>query len=286
MLWWLLGVVGLVVSGWGVVSTYRTLHPKPRPFPAPHALPVVRTVRVVSHEGKVFELWVFESRTPRGVILACHGYHANRLQLVELAERFCQRGYTVVIFDLRGHGTRRGPCTFGVYDVQDLGVILRWLHGQPDLDQLPLGMFGLSLGGAIACQAVTRYPELRALAVDSTYARLFPIVAQAIRKQYHLPAMPWAWITWACVQLVLRRRLSRLDPVVLAVGIQRPLLLIHGTEDQSVPVDHARALYARWQGYKEQWIKAGVGHVGMYAHDPEGYCERIISFFDRWLRPL
>jgi len=285
VVWWLLGVVGLGVSGWGVLSTYRMLHPRPRPLTIPQSLPPVRTVSLVSRGREPFELWVLHADQPRGVIVACHGYHVHRLQLIERAQGLCQRGYTVLLFDLHGHGSRRGACTFGVRDVEDIGVILHWLKQQPELASLPVGVFGLSLGGAIACQAAARFSEVRALVVDSMYARLFPIMADAIRRLYHLPALPWAWVTWLGVQVALGRRLSRVDPLVLASQIRRPILIIHGAGDESVPVEHARALYARWQGPKAQWIEPTVGHVGMSAADLAGYCDRVAGFFDQWLTP-
>jgi len=220
---------------------------------------------------------------PHGVVVACHGYRANRLQLLEIAQRLSQRGYVVLLFDLRGHGTRRGACSFGLRDVKDIGLILDWVKRQPSLASLPVGLFGLSLGGAIACQAAVRYPDVRAIAADAMYARLFPILARAIRREYHLPAIPGAWMTWLGVQIALRRRLSSVDPVVLASRLHCPILLMHGAEDESVPVEDAQALYAAWQGPKDQWIEPAVGHVGMYAYDPAGYCDRVATFFDRWL---
>ena len=283
MIPWLLGFMGLGVSGWGVLSTYRMLHPEARPIPAPSSLPPVSIVSLTSHEGKPFDVWVLDAREPRGVVVACHGYHANRLQLIEIADGLHQRGYTVIAFDLRGHGMRHEACTFGVNEVRDIGVILAWLRQQPRLASLPVGLYGLSLGGAIACQAAARYPVFGALVLDSTYARLFPILARAITTQYHLPAIPWAWITWLGAQVALRRCLSRLDPVVLARHSSVPLLLIHGAQDETVPLEHAHALSASWRGPKDQWIEPQAAHAGTSAINLHGYCDRVARFFDQWL---
>lgn len=218
-------------------------------------------------------------------MVACHGYRANWLQLIDIGEGLRQRGYSTILFNLRGHGTRSGPCTFGSRDADDLDVVLAWIRQQPALAAHRVGLLGLSMGGAIACQTAARYPAAGAVVLDSTYARLFPLVAGAIRRDYHLPAMPWAWLTWTGVQLSLRRRLSRLDPDAVAPRCRQPVFVIHGTADQTVPVEHAHALLGRWQGPTESWLESQVGHVGTYMVRPTDYCNRVADFFDRWLNP-
>lgn len=280
---WLLAGLGLAIIGWGALSTRRTLHPVTKSFPVPDPFPRHRRVALTDAESASFDLWVFEAELPRGVVVACHGYHASRLQLVELADRLRRRGYTVIVFDLRGHDARPGRCTFGVEEVGDLAAILQWVRRQPDLGRLPAGLLGFSLGGAIACQAAVRMPEIRALVLDSTYARLFPVLVRTIRRDYHLPAVPWVWITWAGLQLALGRRLAPRDPLAVAATCAQPALIIHGAQDAAVPVRDAHALFAQWQGPKALWIEPQAAHVGAFAVDPTVYTQRVAEFFDRWL---
>ena len=128
-----------------------------------------------------------------------------------------------------------------------------------------------------------QYPEVGALVLDSTYARFFPMVARAIRKQYPLPTPVWVWLTWWGTQARLGARLARRDPVRLAASIATPVLLILGAEDQTVPLEQGRALYDQWRGPKTQWIDPHAAHVRAFANDPAGYCARVADFFDRWL---
>ena len=280
---WLLGTAGCGLLGWSVLSTRRMLYPKARALTIPHPFPSVNTTQLISRDGASFDIHLLEARPTRGVIVACHGYHANWLQLIEIGRGLCQRGYSMITFNLRGHGTRPGPCTFGIRESGDLDALLTWTQQQPALARHPVGMLGLSLGGAIVCQAAARHPTVGAIVLDSTYARLFPVVAGVIRRTYHFPKIPWAWLTWAGVQVALHRRLSSVDPQVVATRCRQPLLAIHGTADHTVPVEHARKLVASWRGPTEQWLEPGAGHVGIYTAHPADYCHRVADFFDRWL---
>lgn len=259
------------------------LRPVLRVLPSPEPFPSVTPLSLISHDGTPFEAWLFGASQPRGLVLACHGYHANWLQLIGIADGLRRRGYAVIAMNLRGHGDRPAPCTFGVRDREDLETILEWRSAQAALAGLPVGVVGWSLGGAVVCQLAARQRQVKALALDSTFARLFPIAAQVVKLRYHLPVVPFAWITWAAVQLALRSDLSKLDPLRAAPAVQAPLLWIHGQQDKVVPAGQGEELFAAWAGPKERWSDPTAGHVGTYALEPEEYVNRLTQFFDRWL---
>jgi pimeloyl-ACP methyl ester carboxylesterase len=137
------------------------------------------------------------------------------------------------------------------------------------------------MGGAVMCQVAARRSDVRAVIVDSLYSRFFPILQRSIQDRYHLPAFPWSWFTWWCVQLGLGRRLSALDPGVLAPRLHQPLLAIQGGQDLRVLPSLAQEFYDRWAGSKERWFDSSGGHVGMLAKDPERYCARVDDFLTR-----
>lgn len=279
----LLELVGVLALGWTVSSVARMLHPKAK-LPADLTPPSgVRAEDLHTAQGAVLPVWIYEALAPRGILVACHGYYANQRQLQGMAEGLRRRGYTIVTSSWRGHGSRGGRTTFGRQEVPDLLGVLEWVRAQPAWAVLPLGLIGWSFGGAMACQAAVLRCDVRALITDSSYARLFPLVANVIRRDYHLPAIPFAYLTWWGAQLAVGRRLGRRDPVALAAAARQALFLIHGTADASVPLSHAEALYAAWGGPKEQWLLPGVAHVGAFEAQPDVYCGRIARFCDAWL---
>ena len=266
---------------WSIFSARQVLYPERRLIPAPHPLPSYAAHDVTMPDGTCLDVWILERPSPRARILVCHGYYANRCQVLALAHGLRQRGYEVVLFELRGHGSRPGPCTLGVRECEDALGILQWARTRDPSAPLPIGMLGFSMGAAVACQVTARAPAVKALIADSLYSRFFPILKRAIWGRYHLSEAPWAWLTWWAVQLALHRRLTPLDPAALAPRLHQPLLVIQGGDDQQVIPPFGEEFYQRWAGPKERWVKPDVGHVGMFAHDPEEYCDRVARFFDR-----
>ena len=242
------------------------------------------TGTLTASDGARFDAWLLSpSDVPRGRILLCHGFYANRSQVWDIAERLRRCGYEALLFELRGHGERPGPCTLGVRETDDALTVLRWAAAREGMAGVPTGVLGLSMGAAVACQTAARAPEVRAVVADSPYSRLFPVLRRALTEQYRLPGVPWAWLTWWGVQCAVGTRLAPRDPVVLAPRLRQPLLAIVGGEDRRVPPQLSQEFYERWAGPKERWYEPAVAHVGMFASHPEEYGRRVADFFSRTL---
>ena len=284
MVWWFLGFVLLSLVSWGACSTRRILYPQRRLLQSPNPLPSYTTHDITAPDGARFDVWMLETSSPRARLLLCHGYYANHHQVLGLAEGLRRRGYEALLFEMRGHGSRPGPCTFGVREAGDAVTVLEWAKTAGGGGALPVGVLGLSMGAAVACQAALRYPDIRAVVVDSIYSHLFPVLTRVIWRQYHLPAIPWAWLTWWSTQLALGRRLAPADPAALAPRLRQPLFAIQGGEDRRVVPLLGREFYQRWAGPKQRWFEPHVVHVGMFASHPKEYCDRVADFFDETLR--
>jgi fermentation-respiration switch protein FrsA (DUF1100 family) len=63
----------------------------------------------------------------------------------------------------------------------------------------------------------------------------------------------------------------------------RPVFIIQGLADGSIPAGSAQRLYDAAGEPRLLWLETGIGHMGMYPADPEGYESRVIGFFDTYL---
>jgi alpha-beta hydrolase superfamily lysophospholipase len=264
-----------------VFSARRVLYPERRLLAPPQPRSSYTTHRLFAADGSAFEVWRVPAAVPRARLMLVHGYYANRDQVLGIAAGLAPRGYESLLFELRGHGTRPGPCTLGWRETEDVGVVLGWLRTR-ERAGLPVGVVGLSMGGVVACQAAGRYPQIRAVVLDSVYARFFPVLRRSIRRQYHLPA-PWAWLTGLGASIALRMPLNRMDPLRVAATLRQPLLFIQGGEDRHAAAADAEALFERWAGPKERWLEPHAAHAGVFTLDPQQYSERVAAFLERAL---
>ena len=276
--------MGLALVGWGIFSAREILYPERSTAPPPHPLPTYTTHLLQTPGAYPLNVWRLEVPAPRARLLIFHGYHANRYQVLGIAAALRERGYESLLFELRGHGDRPGPCTFGLKEADDADAVLQWLRDTTPGEWVPMGVLGLSMGAALACQVAWRHAEVQAVVADSVYSRFYPIVRFSIQRRYRLPAWPWAWVTWCGVRIALRRRTRWLNPLALAPQLRQPLLAIQGGHDDVVPSSESDAFYQRWGGPKERWFEPAAAHVEAFTLNPQTYTNRVAEFFDRTLR--
>ena len=274
----------LAALGWMAVSARAAAYPDAHPAADadPAVTPDLSTLR--SRDGAPFRLWVLRPPAPpRARLLLIHGYHADHRQVLALAARLRDQGYEAALFELRGHGGRPGPYTFGVRELDDADAVLAWGREQDGPRPLPAAVIGFSAGAALACQIAARHPEVQAVVLDSVSPRLRLAIRREVRLRYRLPPALLAWLTWWAVQARLRTRLARRDPLALAARLRQPALVIAGGADRRVDEAESRAFYERWAGPKTWWWDPAAGHVSLFAKDPAAYTARVAAFLDQAL---
>jgi lysophospholipase len=141
-------------------------------------------------DGLRLYTWHREHPEARAQIFISHGYAESTLKYRELAFTFYEQGYSVYVWDHRGHGwsDRIGPQKHSVDVVRfsdysdDLDLVLTRLPRKKDL---PIFLFGHSMGGAIAIDFMQKNPHRIQAAVLSS-----PLLLP------HLRGLPVSLVTW------------------------------------------------------------------------------------------
>ena len=254
----------------------------------PDATPAVygiqyEDVGLVTEDGLHLVAWYVPSANGATIVMI-HGLHGQRGGDLELARDLVARGYGLFLPDLRAHGESEGTTTsLGLYEVRDIRAAVNYLKGRSDVDPERLGVYGASLGGSVAIMSAAELPELKAVAVDSSFASLAWLVQNQFSKLEGVP-------TWlGPVVLAMGGLQARMNPADVApvdrIGriSPRPVLIMHGDLDEKFLPDNARLLASAAGEPKELWIGPGVRHTRLYATDPAAYVERVAGFFDRAL---
>jgi len=66
--------------------------------------------------------------------------------------------------------------------------------------------------------------------------------------------------------------------------IDIPILIIHGDDDIVVPLNDAYEIYDRAKGPKFLWVVEETGHIRAYSTHKEEYEEKVVKFFDEYLK--
>jgi fermentation-respiration switch protein FrsA (DUF1100 family) len=228
--------------------------------------------------------WLPRPETDR-VIIGCTGYRGSKWHLIGIGTALWRAGFNVLLFDYYGHGSDLGRrISLGYHEVNDFLAALD--YSEQRIPNPRVGVFGFSMGGAIAIMGVAMRKEVRALVADSPFTRHADVIADNVRSILRLPGKPVARLADYFLPRVAGYRHADVEPINhIADVAPRPLLLIHGSDDQIVPLHHAYENFAAAQEPKELWIGQGAIHCGTYFLDRRAYCERITRFFEVAIGP-
>ena len=243
------------------------------------------TVHFLATDGAQLEGWILPSHPIRPWVILCHGLGSNRTDLLELAGGLHRANFNLLLFDFRGHGGSSGrTSSFGWLEQRDLEGVLAFLGQRSPAH--PYGVYGVSMGGAVALMVAESDERIGAMAVDSVYTNLEEALARHLKLLYPMiprePFLSFILLTYRLRFSIWPRQVSPKNST--AHLSPRPLLLIHGAQDHRMPLEGARQTYARAGEPKELWVVDQAGHLEAFALDPAQYLERLVTFFESSLQ--
>jgi alpha-beta hydrolase superfamily lysophospholipase len=236
-----------------------------------------------SADGLRLTGWWMPSPNARGVVVGSHGHGGRKDELLGIGTQSWRAGYSVLLFDFRGRGeSDPWPQTLISREVDDLRAAMAFARGREP--GVRLGLIGFSMGAAVSLLAAADEPAVAAVVADSAFTSGRDVVAHAVRSVLRVPPEV---LVLAADEVVHRRhgyRFSSARPVdAVARLAPRPVFVIHGSADTTVPVEHARRLCEAAGEPRQLWVVEGAEHCGAYFADRAAYCRRVIGFFDQYL---
>jgi fermentation-respiration switch protein FrsA (DUF1100 family) len=217
-----------------------------------------------------------------GLVL-CHGFpvlpsgarHSGE-GYPEFAARLAnEAGWAVLTFTFRGAGASEGDFSLAGW-LADLRAAVDRLAVEEDVGGVWLA--GFSTGGALALCGAAEDERVRGVAALAAPADFGDWAADPRRfldecrrvGLVRTPGFPPDVDAWA-------RQLKEVRPLALVAKVPpRPLLLVHGSDDQVVPLSDARALADAAEGHCELRVVTSAGH--RLRHDP-----RAVALLLGWL---
>ena len=213
------------------------------------------------------------------VIILFHTYYGNRQSTVNIARMLVRHGYGVLMYDQRASGKSSGEVrSLGWLDTPDVSLAVSWAQSRPGVDQTRIGVYGCSIGGAIALAAAAQNPAIAAVAADAPS----PISFDEGRPGFDDPIWVFRLPVYALYYVFVGLRAQTFPSMSTSQAAQaiapRPLLLISSAE----PGERQRVdgFYKLAGEPKSHWNIPEAGHCGGPSAQPEAYEQRLVDFFD------
>ena len=185
--------------------------------------------------------WYLPNPASERALLWFHGNAENIGYGFQQVEFYSRLAVNVLAVDYRGYGKSEGsPDEAGVYRDADAAYeyLTRVRHIQPK----NIIVFGHSLGGAVAVDLAARR-ECGGLIVQSS----FTSIEDMARRTFRIPLLEYI-------------PKSRFNSLAKIRQVRAPILVVHGTRDETVPFSMGQRLFAVAPEPKFLFPVEGAGH--------------------------
>jgi hypothetical protein len=256
--------IGAVITAYGGLISYLWLFQRKILFrpdgtpgePAACGVPEMRTIALAAADGLTLRAW-YRAPTASGApnLLYFHGNDEHLGTRADKVRPYLDAGLGVLLVSYRGYGGNPGrPSEQGLYHDARAALAFLAAEGAGPGD---IVYYGESLGSGVAVQLALEAPPA-ALVLEAPYTD----VAAVGQRRY--PFIP--------VRLLMR---DRFDNLAKIPGVAAPVLVIHGEQDRTTPVEFGRAVHAAAPEPKQARFYRQAAHIDLYDF---GAAEDVLRF--------
>jgi esterase/lipase len=202
-------------------------------------------------------------------VITCHGLYSgkNSEKYVSIGRKFCKEGLAVLRFDFKGCGE-----SGGLFEETSLTSRIEDLESALDLVEEQgyesVGVMGSSLGGTVAVLTTAKDKRVKALVTWATPCILNELFRGEVIKGFE----------------TLRQDVGNYNVAKAVKDMHRPVLIVHGSLDELVPLAHAKVLYENATKPKNIQIIEGADHRFTNPLHREKATELTLNWFKRYLK--
>lgn len=237
----------LCIYGW-FFSEKQIFLPPPSTYAATDDLLLLPT----SYKASIAALYL-ENPEAAYTILYSHGNASDLGTIRSQLESLREQGFSVFAYDYPGYGLSQGEASeAGTYAA--IAAAYEYLTQTLQVPPEQIILHGFSVGGGPTTHLALNQP-VGGVILESTFVDTFRVVTR-------IPLVPF----------------SKFPSLQNIKQLTVPVLVIHGTEDRTIPVWHGKELYAAAPEPKQSLWVEGANHINTAQLAGDRYYEAIKSF--------
>ena len=197
-------------------------------------------LEIITKKNKKLFSWFIATKESSPLIIIMHGWGSNSEDMLPIADVFYQAGINVLLLDSRCHGKSAGD-TFSalprfaedIHHAVDQARKTRQFNGK-------IILLGHSVGAGATLYAASKRSDISAVISISSFGNPQWLMRRYF-KQFKLPGFLIKFLL-SYIQWVIGHRFDEIAPVNSIRKITAPTLVVHGTHDNTVPVEDAQSI--------------------------------------------
>ena len=197
-------------------------------------------LEIITNKNKKLFSWFIATKESSPLIIIMHGWGSNSEDMLPIADIFYQAGINVLLVDSRCHGKSAGD-TFSalprfaedIHHAVDQARKTRQFNGK-------IILLGHSVGAGATLYAASKRSDISAVISISSFGNPQWLMSRYF-KQFKLPGFLVKFLL-SYIQWVIGHRFDEIAPVNSIRKITIPTLVVHGTHDNTVPIEDAQSI--------------------------------------------
>ena len=227
---------------------------------------------------RAFKIYSKDSKN-KGTVIFLHGIRAYKEHFLPICKLLSQKGFNSVIIDLRAHGESGGTyCTFGSKEKHDIVALIDIMMLDKRLNK-NIGIWGQSLGGAIALQTMAIDKRIQYGIIESTFSDLNDVSEEYLKRLLKID-------NTILINYLLKRvnsiaEIKDVKPKEAVKNVTQPIVLVHGKCDKRINIYHARLNFENIKSIDKTFIQIEKGtHLNIWEQGGTEYFKSILSFLE------
>jgi len=206
---------------------------------------------------------------PAPTVVVMHGWGGNAAHMLALAQPLFGADFHTLFLDVRNHGLSDHDDHVSMLRfAEDLGTGVDYVRTRDDVTEV--AVVAHSVGAAAAIYYASYRDDLSSVVAVASFAHPGELMSEALP----LPK-PVKWVVIKGVERTIGKSLDLIAPRQRIEHVTVPLMLVHGTADDIVPVADSQELHEALPS-TELLIVPGGGHSDLEPFQP--YFPQVVDF--------
>lgn len=213
-------------------------------------------------DGQLYGWWV-PGKSDVPTLILIHGWSRNVERVLPYVRHLHPLGYNLLAIDARNHGSSSNLVapTVGTFTEDVLSAVSYLVGKNPSIT---LGLIGLSIGGGASIAAAGQDKRIQATVTVGAISHPIEVMKEHFAER-HIPGF---LVTSLFLYMRLRFGIDyeKIAPINHIQNADGKILIVHGENDETVPLAHGRALAAANPTSAALWVVPAKGHSDCHLH--------------------
>jgi len=266
VIWILIILILFVLSLDQLVARMYKYEIKPHSItPKRYGIPF-KEIQISSVNDSQLYSWWMPTSPDAPTLILIHGWGRNLARMMPFIQKLHPLGYNLLAFDTRNHGSsspRKNP-TVGTFS-EDILAVMDFLVNSGLTSSDKIGVVGLSIGGGASINAAGWDHRIQSVITIGAISHPVAVMNYEFQKR-RIPEFI-SRIILGYMRLRYRLDFDKIAPVNNITRANAAILLIHGDEDETVPLSQGQALAEAGNPAQTRlWIVPEKGHSNCHSH--------------------